>query len=197
LRASKRSQVLAPYLAPHARLNHRQPHGRAARSAWRTLVLFVEHMLLPEVGPQFGALSSPASQPTAFDLRGSDAITLNSTWSHLGHSNSRCSKPVGPAETRSSIIRVWQREQRGRSIAVRNCWREVMALLRRGGSVTELSVTDGSQYGTVMKETCSPKLWESDQYGSHSENLIMALVSRFRSSYHLAAPRLRTSGPSH
>jgi hypothetical protein len=31
---------------------------------------------------------------------------------------------MGPDETRSSIIRVWQREQRGRSIAVGNCWVE-------------------------------------------------------------------------
>jgi hypothetical protein len=29
--------------------------------------------------PQFGALSSPASQPAAFDLKGSDAVTLIST----------------------------------------------------------------------------------------------------------------------
>ena len=78
--------------------------------------------------PQFGVLSSPASQPTAFDLKGSDAMTLISTRSHLGHSNSRCSKPIGPGETRSSIIRVWQWRQRGRSIAVRNCWDEVMML---------------------------------------------------------------------
>lgn len=72
--------------------------------------------------PQFGALRSLTNQPDAVDFRGSDAMTLISTRSHLGHSNSRCSKPIGPGETRSSIIRVWQREQRGRSIAVRNCW---------------------------------------------------------------------------
>jgi hypothetical protein len=30
----------------------------------------------PEVSPQFGVLSSPASQPAAFDLKGSDAMTL-------------------------------------------------------------------------------------------------------------------------
>jgi hypothetical protein len=38
---SKRSQVLAP----HARLNHRQSHGRIASDALRALVLFVEHAL--------------------------------------------------------------------------------------------------------------------------------------------------------
>jgi hypothetical protein len=41
LRASKRPQVLAP----HARLNHRQSHGRIASDALRALVLFVEHTL--------------------------------------------------------------------------------------------------------------------------------------------------------
>jgi hypothetical protein len=48
-----------------------------------------------------------------------------------GHSNNRCSKPIGPDETRSSIMRVWQREQRGRSIAVKNCWDEGTRLPRR------------------------------------------------------------------
>ena len=44
-----------------------------------------------------------ANQPHV-DLKGSDAMTLISTWSHFGHSNNRCSKPIGPGETRSSII---------------------------------------------------------------------------------------------
>jgi hypothetical protein len=70
---------------------------------------------------QFGAISSPASQPAAVGVMGSDAMTLISTRSHLGHSNNWCSKPIGPAETRSSIIRVWQREQQGRSMQVKNC----------------------------------------------------------------------------
>jgi hypothetical protein len=78
--------------------------------------------------PQFGVLSSPASHPNALDLNGSDATTLISTRSHLGHSNNRCSKPVGPDDTRSSSIRVWQWRQRGRSIAARNGWDEVMVL---------------------------------------------------------------------
>ena len=43
LRASKRSQILAP----HARLNHHQPHGRIAVGALRTLVLCVEHESSP------------------------------------------------------------------------------------------------------------------------------------------------------
>jgi hypothetical protein len=49
-----------------------------------------------------------------------------------------------PEETSFSNIRIWQRGQRGRSTAVRNCWVEDTALpLYGGGSVTELSVTDG------------------------------------------------------
>jgi hypothetical protein len=39
--ASKRPQVLAP----DARLNHRQSHGRIASDALRALVLFVQHTL--------------------------------------------------------------------------------------------------------------------------------------------------------
>jgi hypothetical protein len=126
VRASKRPQILAP----HAWLNRRQPHGRATCGALRTLVLFIEHVYCSrKAAPQFGVLSSPASQPIEFDLRGSDAMTLISTWSHLGHSNSRCSKPIGPVETRSSIIRVWQREQRARSISVKNWSGKVTAFL--------------------------------------------------------------------
>jgi hypothetical protein len=45
LRASKRSQVLAP----RARFNRRQPHWRTASRALRTLILCVEHALLPSV----------------------------------------------------------------------------------------------------------------------------------------------------
>jgi hypothetical protein len=48
--------------------------------------------------------------------------------SHFGHSNNRFSKPVGPAVARSSIIRALQREHRGRSMAVKNCWDEVTML---------------------------------------------------------------------
>jgi len=54
LRASKRSQVLAP----HARLNRRQLHRRTASRALRTLVLCVEHVF-PLVGR-----SEFASEPT-------------------------------------------------------------------------------------------------------------------------------------
>ena len=81
-----------------------------------------------EIGDQPGVPGSPASQPAALELKGSDAMTLISTWLHLGHSNSRCSKPIGPGEMRSSIILVWQCEQRKRSIAVKDCEDEGMML---------------------------------------------------------------------
>jgi hypothetical protein len=70
--------------------------------------------------PQFGALSSPASHPTEADFIGSLAMTSFCTELHFGHSNRRCSKPIGPGLTRASIMRDVQREQRGRSIEVRD-----------------------------------------------------------------------------
>jgi hypothetical protein len=54
-----------------------------------------------EISVQPGVPGSPASQPAALDLKGSDAMTLISTRLHLGHSNNRCSKPIGPGEMRS------------------------------------------------------------------------------------------------
>jgi hypothetical protein len=70
--------------------------------------------------PQFGALSSPASHPTEADFIGSLAMTSFCTELQLEHSNRRCSKPMGPGLTRASIMRDVQREQRGRSIEVRD-----------------------------------------------------------------------------
>jgi len=37
---------------------------------------------------------------------------------HLGHSNRRCSKPIGPGLMRASIMRDVQCEHRGRSMRV-------------------------------------------------------------------------------
>ena len=77
MRAGERSQVLARI----TRFNRGQPHGTAASCALRTLVLCVEHSRCSSRSrqPQFGVLSSPASQPAAFDLKGSDAMTDVST----------------------------------------------------------------------------------------------------------------------
>ena len=52
-----------------------------------------------------GALSSPASHPTEADFMGSLATTSFCTKSHAGHSNRRCSKPIGPGLMRASIMR--------------------------------------------------------------------------------------------
>ena len=71
MRTGKGSQIVAQTI----RLNRRQLHGRTASRALRTLVLRVEHGVVP----QFGALSSPASQPVAFDWKGSHEMTLIST----------------------------------------------------------------------------------------------------------------------
>ena len=65
-----------------------------------------------------GALSSPASHPTEADFMGSLAITSFCTGPHLGHSNRRCSKPMGPGLMRESIMRDVQREHRGRLMSV-------------------------------------------------------------------------------
>jgi hypothetical protein len=136
--AGKRSQVLAR----HARLNRRQPHGRTTSGALRTLVLCVEHGLLLRISAQPGVPGSPESQPAALGLKGSDAMTLISTRLHLGHSNNRCSKPIGPGKTRSSIILVWQCEQRRRSVAVKDCGDEgTMPSTVLGGSALPISLS--------------------------------------------------------
>src|SRR6202158_2589463 len=70
------------------------------------------------VAPQFGALSSPASHPTEADFIGSLATTSFCTELHLGHSNRRCSKPIGPGPMRASIMRDVQCEQYGRSMNI-------------------------------------------------------------------------------
>ena len=68
--------------------------------------------------PYVGALSSPASHPAEADCMGSLATTSFCTEPHLGHSNRRCSKPIGPGLMRASIMRDVQCEQRGRSMNV-------------------------------------------------------------------------------
>jgi hypothetical protein len=67
---------------------------------------------------QFGALSSPANHPTEADFMGSLATAWFFTEAHLGHSNRRYSRPIGPGLMRASIMRDVQCEQRGRSMGV-------------------------------------------------------------------------------
>ena len=88
-----------------------------------------------EISAQPGVPGSPASQPAALELKGSDAITLISTWLHFGHSNNRCSKPMGPGEMRSSSIGLWQCEQQRRSVAVKDCGDEGTASLYWAGAL--------------------------------------------------------------
>ena len=105
-----------------------------------------------EISVQPGVPGSPASQPAALDLKGSDAMTLISTRLHLGHSNNRCSKPIGPGEMRSNIIRVRQCEQRRRSMVVKDCGDEgtmlplywAGALLISQSPITAYSDGDGT-----------------------------------------------------
>jgi hypothetical protein len=66
--------------------------------------------------PQFGALSCPASHCAEADFIGPPATTSFCTALHLGHSNRRCSKPIGLGLMLASIMRIVQCEQRGRSM---------------------------------------------------------------------------------
>jgi hypothetical protein len=70
-RASKRSQVLAQRARSIAVSFIGEPQAVHC-GPWLCL------SSMP-CSPQFGALSSPASQPAAFDFKGSDAVTLIST----------------------------------------------------------------------------------------------------------------------
>ena len=80
---------------------------------------------------------------------GSLMTILFCTELQLGQSNSRCSNPTGPGLMLVSVIRDVHCEQRGRSISVSRGmgenWDFNMTLPWRGGSVTELSVTDNCQ----------------------------------------------------
>ena len=155
-RARKRSQVLAP----HARLNRRQLHGRTTSGALRTLVLCVEHGLFLR--------NQRSTQPAALDLKGSDAMTVISTWLHLGHSNNRCSKPIGPGEMRSSIIRVRQFEQRRRSISVKDCGVEGTMLPCIGREHCRISLSPITAYsggdGANLAQYTGARLVNIDHY---------------------------------
>ena len=94
-----------------------------------------------EISAQPGVPGSPESQSAALGLKESDAMTLISTRLHLGHSNNRCSKPIGPGKTRSSIILVWQCEQRRRSVAVKDCGDEGTMRPLIGGRALPISLS--------------------------------------------------------
>jgi hypothetical protein len=97
--------------------------------------------------PQFGALSCPASHSAEADSIGSAATTSLCTELHLGHSNRRCSKPMGLGLMLASIMRIVQCGQRGRSMDLSDGPEEKlacgMALPCIGRERAALSVTDG------------------------------------------------------
>jgi hypothetical protein len=96
--------------------------------------------------PQFGALSCPASHCAEADLIGSPATTSFCTELHFGHSNRRCSKPMGLGLMLASIMRIVQCEQRGRSMDLSDGPEEKLAcgiaLPCIGRERAALSVTD-------------------------------------------------------
>jgi hypothetical protein len=57
-----------------------------------------------------------------------------SAWSHCGHSNNRSSRPLPVSDIRASIMRDWQFEQRGRSIALSGNMVGSLAVMTRYGS---------------------------------------------------------------
>jgi hypothetical protein len=121
---------------------------------------------LSEISTQPGVPGSPGSQPAALGLKGSDAMTLISTRSHLGHSNNRCSKPIGPGKMRSSIILVWQCEQLRRSVAVKDCVDEGTMLPRYLGGRADLPVADNCLFERRWSQSCPTHQREAGQYRS-------------------------------
>ena len=129
-----------------------------------------------EISAQPGAPGSLVSLQAALDLNGSDAMTLISTRLHLGHSHNRCSKPIGPGEMRSSIILVWQCQQRMRSIAVRDCGDEgtMLPLYRAGALLISLSsitaYSDGDAASLAPIHQCAAAQYPSLLKISFSKN---------------------------
>src|SRR6476620_562573 len=90
---------------------------------------------------------------------GSVATIWFCTEPHLGHSNRRCSKVMGPWIMRASIMRDVQREQRGRSMVVsdgredkRACG---MTSLHLGGSVQHSQSPMDAEMRPVMEPACA------------------------------------------
>jgi hypothetical protein len=97
---------------------------------------------------------------------------------------------MGLDETRSSIVRVWQREPPGRSIVLENCWVEVTTLpLHLGGSVAGCLWLGGDR--TSMADAnllcCSILLIHGNFHGfGHSafeSRTVSKLEQRRRQSY--------------
>jgi hypothetical protein len=137
----------------------------------RDAVFHIEEKFLHRGLSQSGARSSPDNHPVAFDFSGSGTVTVFMKL-YLGHSKMRFSPRSGVGEIRASIMRVWQREQRGRSIAIRDgTWESDMYAppLDQAGAQYSLSPVNADQ-GTVMERLCSPVPGVAGQYCSHSKN---------------------------
>jgi hypothetical protein len=120
-----------------------------------------------EISVRPGVPGSPASQPAALDLKGSNAMTLISTRLHLGHSNNRCSKPIGPGEMRSNIIRVRQCEQRRRSMVVKDCGDEGTMLPLYWAGALLISQSPITAYSDGWNQSCPIHQCGAGQYCSH------------------------------
>src|SRR5258708_38513493 len=106
---------------------------------------------------------------------GSDAMTSFCTELHLGHSNLRCSKPMGPGPIRASIMRDVQCEHRGRSIGMREWAGGKIGLwhatsLHLGGSVQHSLSRIDAEGGAVVETGCrhalparGPKFFQSQK----------------------------------
>jgi hypothetical protein len=89
--------------------------------------------------PQFGTLSSPASQP-AVSLDSIGSMSSTTRWwmcSQAGYSNVRMSKPAGPAVMRANMVLAWRAGQRGR--------RMIMMLRHQAGAQHSQSPIDADK----------------------------------------------------
>jgi len=150
-------------LAPHARLNHRQPHWRTANSALRTLVLFVQHELLRSVRrPEFPG--KPTQRSKGFHrVRQFDHNLMNViAGGTFECSNIKAGRPEGDPRQHHSVF------------AIRATWpangHGTRPLIRRE-SATELSVTDNCRGLAVMDRTCAPSSGGDGQYRSLSKRI--------------------------
>ncbi len=116
-------------LAADERNDERVPHVRdgsnseveLAKADFR-LSLHSRHPLAPRTRQlgltdrHRGGLSSPASQPTASDLKGSTTTEILAVRPQVAHSNVRSSNPRSPGEIRAKAIRCLHTGHIGRSL---------------------------------------------------------------------------------
>jgi hypothetical protein len=137
--------------------------------------------------PQFGALSCPASHSAEADSIGSAATTSLCTELHLGHSNRRCSKPMGLGLMLASIMRIVQCGQRGRSMDLSDGPEEKlacgMALPCIGRERAALSVTGNCRLRGDDQERVRFPIRESVVNIAH-----IIKISRMETGFHRGGP---------